>query len=55
VDAAYTYIHAGENDVVAAVDGGPVSNGPFSGEGDSHVHLISLGGKIRFGGPAPAK
>jgi long-chain fatty acid transport protein len=44
-----------EADLVSAAAGGPPGNGPFSGEADSHVHILAAAVKVRLGAlPAPA-
>jgi long-chain fatty acid transport protein len=52
VDLGYTYIQAADTDLVAAPAGGPIANGPFSGEADSHVHILAAGLTFKLGGPA---
>jgi long-chain fatty acid transport protein len=55
-DVGYSYLTAGDTQIVSTTDGGPISNGPFSGEADSHVHIISAALKIKLGGqPAIAE
>jgi long-chain fatty acid transport protein len=49
-DLGYTYISVADTDIAAASAGGPMQNGPFSGESDADVHLISAALKIKFGG-----
>jgi long-chain fatty acid transport protein len=49
-DLGYTYISVADTDIVSAVAGGPTQNGPFSGESDADVHLISAALKVKFGG-----
>jgi long-chain fatty acid transport protein len=50
-DLGYTYISVADTDIVAA-PAGPTQNGPFSGESDADVHLISAALKVKFdGGP----
>jgi long-chain fatty acid transport protein len=53
-DAGYSYIRSEDTDILSAAEGGPAANGPFSGEADSDVHIISVGVKRKFGGaPRP--
>jgi long-chain fatty acid transport protein len=55
-DFGYSYVTSGDTQIVAATDGGPDANGPFSGEADAHMHLISAALKIKLGaGPAIVK
>ncbi len=49
-DAGYTYISAQDSDILASSEGGPDANGPFSGEGDASVHILSAAVKIKLGG-----
>jgi long-chain fatty acid transport protein len=51
LDLGYTFISAEEEDILSAAAGGPAANGPFSGEIDSEVHILSIGLRKRFGGP----
>lgn len=48
-DAGYTFINSEETEILADAAGGPSANGPFSGDADSHVHIISLALKRKFG------
>jgi long-chain fatty acid transport protein len=50
LDLGYTYISAEEADILSAAGGGPLANGPFSGEAESNVHIIALGFRSKFGG-----
>jgi long-chain fatty acid transport protein len=52
-DLGYTFISAQEADLLPAGGGGPAGNGPFTGESEGHVHIISAAIKTRWGG-APA-
>jgi long-chain fatty acid transport protein len=53
-DAGYSFIQSEDTDILSVAEGGPDANGPFSGEADSHVHIISIGLKRKFGGaPRP--
>jgi long-chain fatty acid transport protein len=56
-DLGYSFLKAADTDLEASETfggEGPDANGPFSGEADSHVHIISAAVKVRFGGPAPS-
>jgi len=53
-DVGYTYISVADTDIVSAVAGGPTQNGPFSGESDANVHIISAALKVKFGGAPKA-
>jgi long-chain fatty acid transport protein len=54
-DVGYSFLTTGDIEIRSAADGGPIANGPFSGEADSNVHIISAAVKVKFGGPpAPA-
>ncbi len=48
----YSYIAAQDGDLFTILGGGPLANGIFSGEAQSHVNLISGSVKVRFG-PMP--
>jgi long-chain fatty acid transport protein len=59
-DVAYSYINAQDADLIASEDfgdDGPVANGPFFGEADSHVHVVAAAVKVKLGAmpvpPAP--
>lgn len=49
-DAGYSFILAEEADLLPAAAGGPIGNGPFAGENEGHVHIISAALKVRWGG-----
>jgi long-chain fatty acid transport protein len=49
-DAAYTFLKSDDTEILSAAEGGPPANGPFSGDADSHVHLIAVAVKRKFGG-----
>jgi long-chain fatty acid transport protein len=56
-DLGYSFLSAKDTELDAseAFGGdGPDANGPFSGDADSHVHIISAAVKLKFGGPAPS-
>jgi long-chain fatty acid transport protein len=53
-DAGYTFILADEADILPAGGGGPIPNGPFAGENEGRVHIISAALRVKFGGPPPA-
>jgi long-chain fatty acid transport protein len=50
-DVGYSFLTTGDIEIRSAADGGPIANGPFSGEADSNVHIISAAVKVKFGGP----
>lgn len=52
IDAAYSFILPEETEILAAADGGPSGNGPFSGEGDAQIHIVSAAVKMKLGGAA---
>ena len=52
-DAGYTFISAEQADIQASAalgGSGPPANGPFGGEADSRVHILSAGVKFKLGG-----
>ena len=54
-DLGYSFVMVDDNDIEAGSGfggEGPDSNGPFFGESDAHVHIVSAGLKVKFGGPA---
>ena len=56
-DVGYSFLNAADTalDASGTFGGdGPEANGPFSGEADSRVHIISAAVKVKFGGPAPS-
>ena len=56
-DLGYSFLDAADTDLDASETfggDGPEANGPFSGEADSHVHIIAAAVKVKFGGPAPS-
>lgn len=55
IDAGYTFISAGDSDILSAGTGGPISNGPFSGDSDGHVHIVSAAVKVRWGGASASQ
>ncbi|MCB1508462.1 MAG: outer membrane protein transport protein [Hyphomicrobiaceae bacterium] len=54
VDLGYSFLTTFDTEISrsAAFGGtGPTPNGPFSGEADANVHILSLGVRIALGGP----
>jgi long-chain fatty acid transport protein len=47
-DLGYTFFSVEDMDILATDEGGPESNGPFSGRADTHVHYIAAALKWTF-------
>ena len=50
-DLGYSYASVEDMEIRAAADGGPTSNGPFSGHADDSAHYISAALKLQFWTP----
>ena len=50
-DVGYAYAHVEDMDLRAADDGGPASNGPFSGTANDSAHYITAAVRLNFSTP----
>ena len=49
IDLGYSFVAVEDTDIRAADQGGPESNGPFSGSAETIAHYVSAAIKLRFG------
>ncbi len=49
-DLGYSFLTTFDTEILTAAAGGPASNGPFGGEADANIHILSAALKIKLGG-----
>ncbi|HSG94035.1 MAG TPA: outer membrane protein transport protein, partial [Afifellaceae bacterium] len=51
-DVGYSFLTTFDTQILPDAAGGPVSNGPFGGDADANVHILSAALKVKLGGHA---
>lgn len=49
-DVGYSFLTTFDTQILPAASGGPAANGPFGGEADANVHILSAALKVKLGG-----
>ena len=49
-DVGYSFLTTFDTQIASAAAGGPASNGPFGGDAEANVHILSAALKVKLGG-----
>ncbi len=51
-DVGYSFLTTFDTQIASAAAGGPAANGPFGGDADAQIHILSAALKVKLGGNA---